>query len=428
MDHVASISRIAWSPDGRHIAFGGHEEAGDPMENLWLVEVDGDGPPRRLVSHDFELDPASGVVWHPDGDRLAVTCLHRGVSRLAFVSLPDGQVHTIDRGLHGVTECGAWADRIAFVSVSMRRHEELHSVDWNGGDERRHTSLNRWFRKRERPKVSLRSFEVPDGEGGSDTIRAWVLLPRRGTTPYPLLVDMHGGPHSNVRINYAAHTCWYALLSEGWAIVAPDAVGSTGYGRDFARRLRGRWGALDLPQYEAVVRALADEGLVDRERVACAGKSYGGFLSAWAIGHGDLFRAAVISAPVSNVVSHFGTSDSGYYVTPWLVGREFAEDRDRWREQNTIDHLHKATAPTLILQGEDDARCPRGQAEEVFAHLVRETDVPVELVLYPGGTHGQAERGRPSHRLDYHQRICDWMLHWLGAKDEVGEARERRRA
>lgn len=430
VEGIASISRIAWSPDGRYIAFSGTQEEGDSMVNLWLLRVDGDEAPRRLGGEDFELEPLGGLAWHAAGRRVAVVCAHRGVSRLALVSVDDGRVQRIDRGLHGVTGCTAWGGRIAFVSASMRRLEEVHSIDWNGGDERRHSNLNRWFRSRVRPHVSRRSFRVPDGDGGSETIRAWILRPRRGKAPHPVLADMHGGPHSTVLIDYASHTYWYALLEAGWMIVAPDAVGSASYGKDFARRLRGRWGELDLPQYEAVVRALQREGLAS-DCVACAGTSYGGFLAAWAVGHSDLFCAAAVCAPVSNMLSHFGTSDTGHYATPWMLGAEFPDDRARWHAQSAVEHLRGATTPTLILQGESDGRCPRGQGEEVFAHLIRYSDAPVEMVVYPGGTHGVAEGGLPTSRLDYHGRICTWLVRWAGARErgtQEGGAGQRKRA
>jgi dipeptidyl aminopeptidase/acylaminoacyl peptidase len=291
------------------------------------------------------------------------------------------------------------------------------SLDWNGENERRHTRFNRWFRKRPRPRVTARWFTVPDGAGGEERIRAWILHPARGIRPTPAFFDMHGGPHSMVLTDYASHTYWYSLLSKGWTIVAPDAVGSASYGVRFARRLRGKWGSLDLPQYEAIVKTLQREGAID-ERVACGGKSYGGFLSAWAIGHTDVFRAAVIAAPVSNQLSHFGTSDTGYYVGPWLVGMEFDDAPDRWYTQTAVAHLHRARTPTLILQGENDGRCPRGQGEEVFAHLIRRTETPVELVVYPTSSHGEAESGRPSNRIDYHDRIVSWMERWAGESPE----------
>jgi dipeptidyl aminopeptidase/acylaminoacyl peptidase len=252
---------------------------------------------------------------------------------------------------------------------------------------------------------------VPDGVGGQEKIDAWLLLPPHGKPPYPLLVDAHGGPQSGVLADFATHTYWYLLVSRGWAVLAPNAVGSSGYGAEFARRICGHWGELDFPQYEAVVETLQREGLAD-ERLAISGKSYGGYLSAWAIGHTHRYKAAIVSAPVSNILSHAGTSDTGYYVAPYTMCDELPAVAKRAYALSPVAHCTDATTSTLILQGDDDGRCPLGQAEELFANLVRCTDTPVELVVYPGGTHGLAESGKPSHRVDYHQRVCDWAMRW----------------
>jgi len=410
VDAVPTIGAFAWSPDGTRLALTGTREAGDSMAGLWVVDADGGGL-RRLGGEDFEIDPAGGVHWHADGTRVVVVAMRRGLQELAAVRVADGEVAHFRAGLRHVIGMAPCGDRIAFIAASMRKPCELFSCDWRGGDERRHSAFNRaWFAKRLRPHVSRRRFRVPDGADGEETIDAWLLLPE-GEGPFPLLVDMHGGPHSIALIDYAAHACWYELVSRGWAVVAPNAVGSGSYGVDFARRLCGRWGELDLPQYEAVVRALQTQGIADT-RIACAGKSYGGFLAAWAIGHSTLFRAAVVCAPVANIESHAGTSDTGYYVTPYAMGGDFDQARDRYHALSPIAHCHKATAATLILQGEDDGRCPRGQSEELFAHLIRCTDAPAELVIYPKSTHTEAESGRPSNRVDYHRRTVAWLQRW----------------
>ncbi|MDQ2701284.1 MAG: prolyl oligopeptidase family serine peptidase [Pseudomonadota bacterium] len=417
VDSLASIESLAWSLDGRRLLLCGGEIEGDSSVALWLLDTpDGDaqvsGEPRRLGGEDFELSPSAKPLWHTDGRRVAVVADIRGLHRLAVVDVDANKVRMPMqdlRSLKGLARCG---DRLCFVGTSMRELDELYSVDWDGGDECCHSSFNAWFEERQRPRTALRQFEVPDGNGGTEQVDAWVLLPAEGEGhgdgPYPMLVDMHGGPHSTVLVDFSAHTYWYLLLSRGWAVVAPNAVGSTSYGREFAHRLCGRWGELDLPQYETIIRSLQDEGIAD-DRLACTGKSYGGFLSAWAIGHCDLFRAAAVAAPVANIESHMGTSDTGYYVTPFAMDCEPIEGRDLYHRLSPITDCHNTTAATLILQGEQDGRCPRGQSEELFAHLIRCTEAPVELVVYPQSSHSEAEGGRPSNRVDYHGRIADWL-------------------
>ena len=143
--------------------------------------------------------------------------------------------------------------------------------------------------------------------------------------------------------------------------------------------------------------------------MACTGKSYGGFLSAWAVGHCETFRAAVVCHPVADVEAHAGTSDSGYYVTPWMMGGELQAQRERYRHLSPTTYCHRVRTPTLLLQGEADGRCPIGQAEAMFAGLVRCSDAATELVVYPGASHALSKSGRPSHRRDYHQRLVDWV-------------------
>jgi dipeptidyl aminopeptidase/acylaminoacyl peptidase len=409
---IASVQKAAWSPDGRWLAVVGGRIEGDSMTQVWLLDPHGAAPPRLLGGEDFELSPSSGVIWHADGDRIAVIDEHRGLQSVVVIDVESGRLTRLRAGLRQVMAIANCGGRIAFAVASMRWPEEIHSVCWDGSDERRHTAFNRsWFARRARPHVRKRRIAVPDGDGGSETIDAWLLLPPSGEAPYPLLVDMHGGPQSHVQTDYSMNTYWYPLLSQGWAIVAPNAVGSSGYGTEFAKRLRGRWGQLDLPQYMAVIDTLQREGVADA-RIACTGKSYGGYLAAWAIGHTDRFKAAIVSAPVSDLWSHAGTSDTGYYVTAYAMDGELPDARERCHALSPVDHCNDATTPTLILQGAEDQRCPIGQSEQLFAQLIRHAQAPAQLVVYPGGSHSLAESGKPSHRVDYNQRLCDWATQW----------------
>jgi dipeptidyl aminopeptidase/acylaminoacyl peptidase len=335
------------------------------------------------------------------------------VHEIAIVSVEDGHVEHHGTGLGHVHDLCASEGRLLFVYASVRTLDEMYSIDWDGQRRRKHTAFNDWFRERQRPRALKRRFVVPDGEGGTEKIEAWLMLPKEGKPPYPLLVDMHGGPQSVTLIDFAEHAYWYELCQRGWAVVSPNAVGSGSYGPDFARRLCGHWGELDLPQYLAVVDNLQQEGLVD-QRVACTGSSYGGYLSAWAVGNSNRFSSAVVRSPVVNIESHAGTSDSGYYVTPYAMDGEVTEALDRYHRLSPIEYCRGVFTPVLVLQGQDDERCPLGQSEELFANLVRCGRSPCKLVVYPEGAHAVGRSGTPSHRVDYHRRLAAWVQEWTG--------------
>jgi hypothetical protein len=139
------------------------------------------------------------------------------------------------------------------------------------------------------------------------------------------------------------------------------------------------------------------------------GHSYGGFLSAWALTQKVPLIAGVVSAGIIDMDSHTGTSDSGYYVGPYSMGAEQWQARDRYRALSPASHAGHIQAPTLLLQGDRDERCPIGQAEELFAQLIRRGETRARMVVFPGGTHHVSTTGKPSYRLAYHQHLVDWL-------------------
>jgi dipeptidyl aminopeptidase/acylaminoacyl peptidase len=405
-DGLSSIIGLRWSPDGGTIALSGSEPEGAAVSYLWLVDVQ--TGERHRPAGELEII-GSGTTWSADGQNIAVIAEHRGKASVAVINVAQATCRVFDRGLRQVSGLAAQGDHLVFVAATMRRPSEIYTCDWDGGREQQQGRFNSWFAKRPRPRVSMRRMRVPDGLGSSELIDTWVLRPPQGDGPWPALLYMHGGPESIVPIEQDRQMYWYELCERGWVVIAPNAVGSSSYGSEFAQRLRGHWGERDLPQYLAVLEKLHDEGMVDG-RVGCAGKSYGGFLSAWALSRTDRFTAGIISAPVANVLSHQGTSDTGYYVTPYAVNAEASEDIETYRRLSPLSMFENLSAPTLFLQGTDDARCPLGQTEELFARAIRQSDAEVVMVTYPGATHSMSASGLPSHRVDYNRRCARWLI------------------
>ncbi len=401
-----SMAGLTWSPDGRWVACVGARDEGDSMKQLWLYEPDTSSWSCPLP--DLELE-GSDLVWRHDGRALACVGAAAGLFKVGFVELDAHELHWAQMDevqVSGICACGDGALLCAFNSPLEGAGVAL--LSWSGVCEKRFSEFNAWVESRRRPRFGKRTFKVPDGTGGQECIDVWLLDDPECPDPKPTLVDFHGGPQSVALIDLAGHLHWCELCAKGWRVVLPNPVGSSSYGRDFARRLQGWWGELDLPQVEAVLDQLVEEGAAD-DRIACSGSSYGGYLSAWAATRSHRFRAAVVVAPVTDINSHAGTSDSGYYVTPYAMGGELSETRDRNARLSPTSHAHQAKAAVLLLQGEEDRRCPLGQSEQLFAGLVREGVGPVRMVVYPGGGHSFARSGKPSHRLDFFRRSIDWL-------------------
>jgi dipeptidyl aminopeptidase/acylaminoacyl peptidase len=142
------------------------------------------------------------------------------------------------------------------------------------------------------------------------------------------------------------------------------------------------------------------------------GGSYGGFMTNWAIGHGDLFAGAITDRSVSNLLSMAGTSDFPLVPGQYWDGAPW--DRpEALLEQSPIRHLAKAKTPTLVIHSEGDLRCNVEQAEQVFSAL-QVLGVPSRFVRYPASSsHGMSRAGPPDLRLHRLGQILAWWKKWL---------------
>jgi dipeptidyl aminopeptidase/acylaminoacyl peptidase len=252
------------------------------------------------------------------------------------------------------------------------------------------------------------SFTKGSIERDGETIDFWTVYPP-GFDPartYPVVLDIHGGPHGN--FGYGFDKVAATLAGAGYVVVMPNPRGSGTYGRHFAHMVRGDWGGGDWADLEAVLDQVLTEPWADPERTAIMGYSYGGFMTSWALGHTNRFKAAVCGAPVFDLESFYGTSDIGHVWSAYQWGGGLPDHRDWMLEHSPATHITNATTPTLIVHGEQDHRCPIGQGEQLFVAL-SQLGVETEFVRYPGGSHLMFHSGPNEHKADYYQRVIDWF-------------------
>lgn len=401
---LPSISGLSWSPDGERIAMAASTIEGDSMSHLHVWDRR-TNETRRVG--EIEMTIPTAIQWADTGSRLLAMQAYRGTQRVVMTGF-EGEIDVLwedaPRQVFGLAAIG---HRLGLLIAGPGEGVEFHRGEGMPLRTECVTSYNTWRHSRPSITAQKRTFDVPDGEGGEEAIEGWWLAPA-GPGPFPVLLDMHGGPHTMVAFEYERQVHWPVLVAQGWAILALNAVGSSSYGHTFAQRIRGHWGERDLPQWHAALAALQKEGVAS-DRVACFGHSYGGYLAAWALAHDTSLAGGVVSGAVINLESHTGTSDSGYYVGPYALRGELPDLRERYRRLSPISHVEQITAPVLILQGAEDERCPVGQAEELLAALIRCGNAPAEMLLFPGGSHHVSSTGKPSHRVAYYQSVIDWL-------------------
>jgi CubicO group peptidase (beta-lactamase class C family)/pimeloyl-ACP methyl ester carboxylesterase len=249
-----------------------------------------------------------------------------------------------------------------------------------------------------------REFTISDGT----VVQGWLIRDPDATGPQPLLLDIHGGPHN--AWNGAAdpvHLYHQDLAERGWTVLILNPRASDGYGEAFYTATTSTWGVADANDFLEPLDALVAERIADPARIAVTGYSYGGYLTCYLTSRERRFAAAVAGGCVSDLNSVSGTSDVGHELSDWEWGSFSPAGRD-FGASNPVSQVTDVATPTLLLHGEDDLRCPVGQAEQWHVAL-RELGVDTQLVRYPGASHLFILDGTPSHRIDYSQRVVDWV-------------------
>jgi dipeptidyl aminopeptidase/acylaminoacyl peptidase len=250
--------------------------------------------------------------------------------------------------------------------------------------------------------IAFKSFDGAD-------IQGWLYpaLDARGKTP--MILDIHGGPHGGFGYGFNPEFQLYA--SRGYAVLAINPRGSSGYGQAFSDGCVNNWGGGDYKDLMAGVDAvLKTHPSIDGERLGVTGVSYGGFMTNWVITQTTRFKAAVSIASLSNLISFYGTSlyqdlvHAEFNGFPW-DGSNY-ETLWKW---SPIAYVKNVTTPTLFLHGEQDNDVHITQAEEMYTAL-RRRGIEAAFARYPREGHGFRE---PRHRLDAATRVVDWMDRFL---------------
>jgi dipeptidyl aminopeptidase/acylaminoacyl peptidase len=420
----------AWDPalaataDGRVAYLRTPTDDGPPVQtDVEVVVPDADDPIVPTAGLDRTVLAERGFCWGPDEEALYAVTPDEGAFVVRRFPVGAGEVDADDTDGHDVVVATGEADGLAVgpgvvaVTKSTADHPgDVFVVDEGG--ERRLTEVNAAL-------LADRDVATPEEvwfESASGPVQGWLMLPSGAgdaagdedggadsddPPSYPLVVEIHGGPHA---MWTTAGTMWHefrTLAARGYAVFWCNPRGSIGYGEAFATANVRDWGAVTARDVLAGVDAVCERDAVDDSQVFLTGGSFGGFMTAWLVGHDDRFRAAVAQRGVYDLTSFYGSSDAfklvewDFETTPW------ADAGFLW-EQSPASVAHEVTTPTLVLHAERDFRVPVNNAELLHL-LLKKNGVDTRLVRYPREGHELSRSGEPGHVVDRLERIARWF-------------------
>ena len=423
----------SWSPDGRSAAVVASKDQivhGRSLERLHLVTRHGNVGDRTLVlspDFDHEVCPAVGgsyfglpgpyrPQWSRDGQQIYFLATKRSCVHVYRIDVVWRTITQLTNDQSVTAFLALLPDEQGLLLVQERQDHpwELYRLPLNeagAGEPERLTHLNDtsmeeclWG------KSEHISYQGMNG----DEIDGWIIRPvgAREGVRYPLMVRIHGGPHSAYGLGIDPVSHYFA--THGYAIFYCNPHGSTGCGEAFTRQVLGDWGGWD---YQDIMRGVDEciaRGIADPDRMAVTGYSYGGYMSMFIIGQTNRFKAALPMAGVSNLSSFVGTSDIGFWQVSEAKGYPWDADRaEYYRQRSPVTHAARVTTPTLFLHPENDLRCPIEQSEQFYMALKMMGKVPVEFVRAPNAWH--IGTITPAQRLAY----WDLVLEWFGKHIEI---------
>ncbi len=406
------VRDVAWLPDGRLVLAAhdvgrtGRDFVGRPTILLaTTAPVDLESGPvevRRLTDEDT-TDVDEGVgSLVVAGDRVVVRDIHRGAVRLLAVDPDAAGEPEVLLGGALVVTAHAATADGSTVVATIADPDRAGDLAVVRGG-----SLQ-WLTDVSAPlhEAGIRPvLELEARSTGDHPVHGWLVLPdpaTHGEGPHPVLLNIHGGPFS--QYDWALFDEAQVYAGAGYAVLMCNPRGSSGYGFEHGRSIRHALGTLDADDVIAFLdHALAEQDdVLDAGRVGVMGGSYGGYMTALLTTRTSRFDAAIVERGYLDGGSFFGSSDIG-----WFFPGEYHGSQEAAVEQTPMTHVEKVQTPTLVIHSEADWRCPVEQGQRWFAAL-KMRGVRTELLLFPGEGHELSRSGRPRHRRQRFEHILRW--------------------
>nr|MBA3544023.1 S9 family peptidase [Chthoniobacterales bacterium] len=423
------IRRLSLSPDGNRAAF--IAAATEPVNSytqsdLWTIDLSVNAKPVNLTS-GFDFDAGDSVfgdnaaprggggnapVWSPDGKSITEIYAKQGRTQLASFDAQNGAATDLTHGNQAVTRFSAAADgkkMIVLVSTPTRMND-LFCLDEPGAQPRQLTHSNDpLFSQLNLSEPEEIWYESFDGK----RIQAWVQKPPgfNPTKKYPLILNIHGGPHAAYGYIFEHEFQWMA--AKGYVVLYPNPRGSTSYGQQFGNIIQYKYPGDDFKDLMAGVDEVIRRGGIDDKKMGVTGGSGGGLLTNWVVSHTDRFAAGVAQRDIADWAAWWYTADFTLFQPSWFKTPPFKDEEGDFKARSPITYINDVKTPLMLVLGEEDTRTPPQAGGEMMFRALKFRKIPTVMVKFPNESHELSRSGQPWHRVERLQHIVGWFDHWL---------------
>jgi dipeptidyl aminopeptidase/acylaminoacyl peptidase len=245
-------------------------------------------------------------------------------------------------------------------------------------------------------------------------IQAWVQRPPdfQEGRKYPMILDIHGGPHSAYGYTFDHEFQWMA--AKGYVVLYPNPRGSTSYGQEFGNVIQYRYPGDDFKDLMAGVDDLIARGWADPDRLGVTGGSGGGVLTNWTVGHTNRFKAAASQRSIADWAGWWYGADM--LAPSWFRGAPWESEAD-FKARSPITYVTQINTPLMLIEGESDFRTPPAYGGEQMFRALKYLHKTAVMVRFPGESHELSRSGKPVHRVERLRHIVAWMDKYTQGQD-----------
>lgn len=437
-DNEGGDARPSYSPDGKWLAYVRQTRAGFEADQWVLTFRNRESGAVSELTRSLDR-PIHSFAWDASTERTMVAVIddkgtmpiirfHYGVNGDKVVAhlepRVDGLAAVKDRvntAVQTVAEESGASDRsLIFVRQSADRPSELFRAVVEAGSVAPDSKEPAPLTRHNAPLVS--GLDLSEAEGftfkgaDGDPVSGWLVRPPGfdENKKYPVLLLIHGGPQGAWHDEWHARWNYQMFAAPGYALVAINPRGSTGYGQTFTDQISRDWtGRVYDDLMKGLDHALKTYSFLDESRVAAAGGSYGGFMVNWIAGHTDRFKALITHAGVFDLESMYGTTEELWFVE-WEFGGVPWDKPELYREQSPSHYVQNFKTPTLVIHGALDFRVPDAQGLGMFTALQRQ-GVPSRYLFFPDEGHWILIA---PNRIVWWREVHSWLANHLKAPGE----------
>ena len=400
-----------FSPDGKWLAWESMEHDGYESDKSRLFVMDVKTSEKKDLSAAFDQN-SNGLKWSVDGQSIYFISCYHAVTQIYRADLKDGKIMPVTKGVHDYGTVIPMKNQLIGVKQSMSKPDEIYAINASTGEEKELSFENKdILDKLEMGKVEERWITTTDNK----QMHTWVIYPPHfdPAKKYPTLLFCEGGPQSTVSQFWSYRWNFQIMAANDYIIVAPNRRGLPGFGYEWLKQISGDYGGQNMKDYLSAIDAVAKEPFVDKDKLGCVGASYGGFSVYWLAGHHQKrFKAFIAHDGMFNLPQQYLETEEKWFVN-WDLGGAYWEKHNAIAQRSYANSPHlfvdKWDTPILIIHGEKDYRILASQGMAAFDAAVLR-GVPAEMLIYPDENHWVL---KPQNGILWQRTYFGWLDKWL---------------